>query len=286
MAQYWTPSGLAAIAQTESSGNPTAVNPSSSASGLYGFLDSTWQSIAPTVGVDINQYPTAASAPSSVQTAVAANTPISNWTCPGCNSAAAGIAAGLGNVTNTPFLTGVDANSLSLGPTASFSLNSPIENTGASFTPPAGTPDFFTTSVTPGSQASTPIADSGGQTLAGTVPDSGGGASFTFNPPVETAPSVDPIGNPVSASLPSWLGSLGGIGANLVTGGLAAPGQSSTADTAGSTGGDFFSNATATAWNFAQRFGLIFLAIVLIGVGAFWLAHHPDTVRAIRRVRG
>lgn len=36
---------LAYIKQRESSGNPTAQNPESSAYGLYGFLDSTWETV-------------------------------------------------------------------------------------------------------------------------------------------------------------------------------------------------------------------------------------------------
>lgn len=35
----------ACVIRAESGGNPLAINPSSGASGLYGFLDSTWQSV-------------------------------------------------------------------------------------------------------------------------------------------------------------------------------------------------------------------------------------------------
>ena len=85
MASYLSPSGLTALAGFESSGNPLAQNPTSSASGLYGFTNPTWQAYAPAAGVDIAQYPTANSAPSDIQTAVASVTPVSNWTCPGCD---------------------------------------------------------------------------------------------------------------------------------------------------------------------------------------------------------
>lgn len=266
MAQYFTPAGLAALAPTESSGIPTAVNPSSGASGLYGFLDSTWRSFAPQAGVDLNQYPTAASAPASVQTAVAGITPISNWTCPGCNSLAASIAATPGNVTGTP---------------------------GTNFTAPSNAPDWFDTSNPPGTPSSQ-LNPNPSQ-----PPDPN--ADFTFNPsqpadpasattipdsqnPQNMVPTVDAFGNPVSAANPSSL--LGPLGAILGTGGLAAPALTATGNTAGASGGDFFSNLAATAWNFAQRGGLIILAIVLIAVGAFWLAHHPDTQRAVKRVTG
>lgn len=85
MAQFFTPTGLQLLQGFESSGNPTAQNPSSSASGLYGFLKGTWQQYAPQAGVDTSIFPTAKSAPADVQTQVAAVTPVSNWTCPGCD---------------------------------------------------------------------------------------------------------------------------------------------------------------------------------------------------------
>jgi hypothetical protein len=48
------------------------VDPSiSSASGYYQITDSTWKDIAPKVGIDVGQFPTAMSAPREVQTAVA-----------------------------------------------------------------------------------------------------------------------------------------------------------------------------------------------------------------------
>ena len=60
------------ISKYESDGNPTAQNPTSSASGLYQFINSTWRSYASKIGVDTSVYPTAKSAPADVQTAVAA----------------------------------------------------------------------------------------------------------------------------------------------------------------------------------------------------------------------
>lgn len=59
------------IVSRESSGNPTAQNPGSSASGLPQFILGTWQSWALRCGVDITQYPTAKSAPPAIQLAVA-----------------------------------------------------------------------------------------------------------------------------------------------------------------------------------------------------------------------
>lgn len=53
---------LARIRACESGGSYTAQNPSSSASGAYQFLTSTWRALPASTG-----YPTAASAPASVQ---------------------------------------------------------------------------------------------------------------------------------------------------------------------------------------------------------------------------
>jgi hypothetical protein len=108
---FWTAQALPRLAQSESSGNPglihypTGYTPSgvrSSASGLYGFLDSTWQSQAGTLGIDTSRYPRAYMAPADVQTRVAANTPISNWTCPGCNARASALATDPNNISDTP----------------------------------------------------------------------------------------------------------------------------------------------------------------------------------------
>lgn len=111
---YWaTSDALSRLAQSESGGKadlihyPTGYTKSgtrSSASGLYGYLDSTWQTQAAAAGVDVAQYPRAYMAPADVQTAVAARTPISNWTCKNCNSTAQAIAAEQGTTSATPTL--------------------------------------------------------------------------------------------------------------------------------------------------------------------------------------
>lgn len=90
------PSILALVAQHESSGNPTAQNPNpnSTAGGLFGDVNGTWASALSLCGGacgTIAQYPTASSAPPSVQ--AAANVALmqdhglSDWTCQGCDPA-------------------------------------------------------------------------------------------------------------------------------------------------------------------------------------------------------
>ena len=57
---------LAQIAHNESGGNYAAMNPASTASGAYQFIDATWQWVAQQTGVG-TQYASAADAPASVQ---------------------------------------------------------------------------------------------------------------------------------------------------------------------------------------------------------------------------
>jgi Transglycosylase-like domain len=61
---------LACVIAHESGGDPKAENPTSTASGLYQFLDGTWQAYARESGIG-DQYRRASSAPASVQTALA-----------------------------------------------------------------------------------------------------------------------------------------------------------------------------------------------------------------------
>lgn len=108
--QYLTASGLAAVAHYESGGNPTAKNASSSASGLYGIINSTWNFYAGSAIA--SQYPTAGSAPPEIQTQVAAQIPVSNWTCRGCDPAFTAALANNPNwVSNSPNLTGQNLSS-------------------------------------------------------------------------------------------------------------------------------------------------------------------------------
>lgn len=75
-------------------GDPTlrnyAYDSTHTASGLYQITDSTWRAYAPGAGVSTALYPSAASAPSSVQESVFGNIVaqrgLADWTCPGCNA--------------------------------------------------------------------------------------------------------------------------------------------------------------------------------------------------------
>lgn len=58
---------MALIIHRESSGNPTAKNPGSSAQGLFQFITGTWQWVGQLAGIDLTLYPTAATAPADVQ---------------------------------------------------------------------------------------------------------------------------------------------------------------------------------------------------------------------------
>jgi len=74
-----TPPGgfLACVRRHESGGNYQAENPTSTASGAYQFLDSTWRTLSARAGH--SGWGHAASAPPSVQDAVAIYTVNSGW---------------------------------------------------------------------------------------------------------------------------------------------------------------------------------------------------------------
>ena len=72
------PSGfLACVRRHESGGNYRAENPTSTASGAYQFLDSSWRTLSARAGH--GSYSHAASAPPAVQDAVAIYTVNSGW---------------------------------------------------------------------------------------------------------------------------------------------------------------------------------------------------------------
>lgn len=90
---------LEKIKQCESGGNYTAENPTSSASGAYQFIDSTWQSLSAAAG-----YSHASDAPASVQDAAAIELYNEQGTAPWAASAScwqASGASGPASETNT-----------------------------------------------------------------------------------------------------------------------------------------------------------------------------------------
>jgi type IV secretion system protein TrbL len=96
---------LPLIIQAESSGNPTAQSKTSTASGLAGDINGTWAAALTACGGgcgSVSQYPTAASAPASVQ--IAANNALINqnglrdWLCANCDAHFASQVAAAGGV--------------------------------------------------------------------------------------------------------------------------------------------------------------------------------------------
>ena len=82
----YAPSPLDVIAHVETGDRniPQAIHDRNTdrgtpAQGNFQFITPTWQRQAPKAGVDIRQYPTAMSAPPSVQAQVAAVTPLREW---------------------------------------------------------------------------------------------------------------------------------------------------------------------------------------------------------------
>jgi hypothetical protein len=164
---YWTPQALGALANSESSGRadlihyPSGYTPQgvrSSASGLYGYLDSTWQTYAPQAGVDTTLYPRAYMAPASVQTQVALITPTWNWTCHTCNDTASSLARNPSNVSDTP----ASGATVATGPDTQVGA-------GATYDPATGQaidPSNSPTSQPPSSTPTSPDTSSWGQSIS------------------------------------------------------------------------------------------------------------------------
>lgn len=104
-------------------GDPTALNyrydATHTASGLYQFTNTTWRNYAGQIGVDTNQYPSAASAPSSVQDAVfqqaVTKNGLADWTCPGCNPALTSALAADPSIGSLPITSGSGGSSTLAG---------------------------------------------------------------------------------------------------------------------------------------------------------------------------
>lgn len=158
---------LEAIKQCESGGNYQAQNPTSSASGAYQFLTSTWQSLDASAG-----YATAASAPESVQDAAA----VELYNAAGTTPWNASASCWSGNVSAS---TGSGTSSTSSSSDSSSSSTS-TSASNASDTSSSGSTSTSSTSSSSGSTSSTSSASKAAQKINrpaakahGTNPNSG-----------------------------------------------------------------------------------------------------------------
>jgi type IV secretion system protein VirB6 len=141
------------IIQDESSGNPTAQSPSSTASGLFGDTNSTWAEALAACGCGTTaEYATAASAPASLQ--IAANNALinqnglSDWLCAGCDAPFAAQVAADGGV--SAFQTsGLDTNPADF---ASLDTTAGLQAylAGGTIGPTTGTPGTISAAVAAG----------------------------------------------------------------------------------------------------------------------------------------
>jgi len=233
---YWTPQALPKLRTSEGRYDQihypsgyTSSGVRSSASGGYGFLDSTWRTFAPQAGVDTNQYPRAYMAPPAVQDQVASITPVSNWTCAGCNSTASALARNPVYVSSTP----QSVSGGSGGDPSGFSTSD-----DPAFTQPGGGGTNTTT---------------GGTASSG---DYGGGTDYIFNP--ETGTYFNPDTGQVQLPGTPGLSPPAGPGT-----GEGTPGDLGT----GGTGG--LPAILSYGWDKLIRIALILLGVLLVIVAAW-----------------
>jgi type IV secretion system protein TrbL len=176
-----TPSILGLIAQYESGNNPTAQNPTSSASGLYQDINSTWASALADCNCGTTaEYPTEASAPASIQTAAEAallqQNGLSDYTCAGCDPAlTAAINADGGT---SAFTSQID--SLSIDPTSYASLDTS-----------AGLADFLGSTGTATSGSGITVTATNDPTTGTTSTATGGLTGGLTTPPALTTSVPD-----------------------------------------------------------------------------------------------
>jgi hypothetical protein len=282
VALYWTAAGLAALRPTE--GGFTQIHNSvpGGATGGYGFLDSTWRTFAPQAGDDINQYPRAALAPADVQSRVAAITPISNWTCPGCNSSAVALAQVPGYVTSTPGAavgsSGFDPNSLgATAPSSSY----------------VAAPDGFSSGLTAGDPGSSSSVDLGAG-VGNVLPSGSAAVDLSLSPDLQalTTTNAATPGNaldfvPGSAlSLGDQLSLNAVDGTNVFagqdallgtsTGAGGSPLGAASSGASAASGASFFNWLTTEVTDLLVRFGVIILGLILLGIAAYQFAKEKE----------
>ena len=184
---------LGFIAYYESTYNPTASNPASSATGLFQDLSSTWAQALADCGAQcgtLSQYPTAASAPANVQ--IAANAALidqqglSAWLCNGCNGPFSSLVAQAGGAsafatsglsTNPNDYFGANAN-----PSAYLAANNFVSGTAAQanglLPPTAGGGNGITVTTANGNGSIGSAASAAG--VAGTGNTSNTVSPFTY----------------------------------------------------------------------------------------------------------
>jgi resuscitation-promoting factor RpfA len=255
------PSLAAMVQNFESGGNYTATNPTSSASGAYQFTTPTWSVYASQIGVDLNQYPTAASAPPAVQDAVFQQTVsqvgLQPWTCSGCDA---------------PL-----SNYLVSNPGAAYLSTFDNGNVVAPTLASNATPDY-------GSQGDFYI-DPSGSTAS---PNVGAGSSAAGNPAVSTAgnaatgsadvgffPGI--YGGPEETGLsPGAANTISSVGTNIGSAVTGAGGTIGGAITGvGTTLNGFFQGLLGSLENWVSRGFLIIIGLVILAL-ALWRVLDPD----------
>jgi hypothetical protein len=236
---YFNAAGLAATRAVEGgAGGYTARDPSSSASGAYSFLDSTWaqqqQKFNAQFGTNYN-YARAYQAPPGVQDQVASITPVSNW---------AGSWAGSGgaNAANPAYLSSVPMTSSGdlSGPGTAGLGTGTVNPGGGNITQVPGPNDAFLTGTPlphgafiPGSYAAgavPPGGVSGGDFGAGgfgaagpNTTDTPGGVDPVTGQPDVILPDVN-AGDPVTVGGQGSGGTTAGVGSGTQQGVQAQPG--------------------------------------------------------------
>jgi hypothetical protein len=241
--QFGSLSGLVK-AYESSGGNYTAQNPRTTASGAYQFTDPTWQRFASGAGVDIAQYPTAASAPPVVQDQVFSHTVsqvgLQPWTCTGCNA----------NISN--YVAANDVSSLPVfeGGLPAGASGSPIMLASAQGPAPG---------AAPGGIEYDPSIDPLGAGVGG----SGSLLDIPAGLATQGATTIVGLGSGLQQTVTGWLGSVETSVGNAVTG--------------------VFKTLFEGAQNWLVRGLLIFVGIVLIALAIWALLNRSETVQRASR---
>jgi hypothetical protein len=246
MASYLTPAGLAAIAQAESGGRniPQGLVPYpsvSSASGYYQMINPTFQTGATNAGLDPSLYGgIAMNAPADVQALAAGNVDVSNWAKWSAADAA---------VLNQPGMT--SPNSLTAADITGGNIPGLTDTSGITSAQNTANPigaDFNFVPTTDTSTAGATPNDFGSSTTPSDV-------QSALNPATTFAPTLaDAAANTPLAGL---------AGANV-------PGNS--------TAPDWFDKILTNLQAFFIRWGLVMLAMILIGVAAWAMMHKAGIV--------